>query len=190
MHVYPPEEKENPQGELERMSEEEYATYVRQRMWEKTHAGLLEEREKRKEAQKKKEEEKARHKRWEKDVEESLKRGEERRERRRWHDKWEAYEEAWHKWDGKPSTLAWPTESGNGTDVEEKAVRAFFIHGLKLKEVGETAFAARLREERVRWHPDKIQQRTGGQADEATMRNVTATFQIIDRLWGETRAKQ
>jgi hypothetical protein len=48
----------------------------------------------------------------------------------------------------------------------------------------------RLKEERVRWHPDKIQQRLGGRVDEAVMRDVTAVFQIVDKLWTDTRSKQ
>ena len=68
-------------------------------------------------------------------------------------------------------------------------VRAFFVRGLDLEELGERDFAARLKDERVRWHPDKIQQRAGGKVDEAVMRDVTAVFQVIDKLWNDTRPK-
>jgi hypothetical protein len=48
-----------------------------------------------------------------------------------------------------------------------------------------------LKAERVRWHPDKIQQRYGGLGvDEAVMRSVTEVFQIIDRMWSEAKEKQ
>ncbi|KLU83995.1 hypothetical protein MAPG_03043 [Magnaporthiopsis poae ATCC 64411] len=45
-----------------------------------------------------------------------------------------------------------------------------------------------LKDERVRWHPDKVQQRLGGKVDEALMRDVTTVFQIVDKLWTEARA--
>lgn len=185
VHIY---DQPDGRGELERMTEDEYAAYVRQKMWEKTNAGLLEERAKREERRKMKEEEDKRKRRLEKEMEESLKRGEERRARRKVRNRWETYERGWQEWDGKPETILWPGHD-KGADIDEKTVRAFFIQGLQLDDLGEKAFVARLKDERVRWHPDKIQQRAGGTVDEATMRNVTAVFQIIDRLWGEMRAK-
>ena len=185
IHNYAPPDG---QGELERMTEDEYAAYVRQKMWEKTHAGVLEERAKREERKKQKEAEDRRKRRLEREMEESLRRGEERRARRAVKERWQAYADGWAGWDGKPESIPWPgTEKG--ADVDEKTVRAFFVQGLQLEELGEKAFTAKLRDERVRWHPDKIQQRAGGTVDEATMRNVTAVFQIIDRLWGEMRAQ-
>lgn len=190
VHVYPTE-RVGPQGELERMTDEEYAAYVRQKMWEKTHAGLLEERARREEARKRKKEEETRQRRVQREVEESLRRGEERKDRRRWADRWAEYERGWTSWDGTPAALAWPVESGRREDISGEAVRAFLVHGLRLDEAGEKAFVSRLKDERVRWHPDKIQQRAaGGTVDEETMRDVTAIFQFIDRLWGEMRSKE
>ena len=61
--------------------------------------------------------------------------------------------------------------------------------GIDAGEAGEAEFLARLKEERVRWHPDKIQQKLGGRVDEAVMRDVTAVFQIVDKLWSDTRSK-
>lgn len=170
------------------MTEDEYAAYVRQKMWEKTHAGLLEEKAKREERKKKREQEDRRKRKLEKEMEDSLRRGEERRARRKVRDSWETYERGWQDWDGKPETIVWPGLD-KGADVDSNVVRPFFIEGLQLADVGEKTFVSRLKDERVRWHPDKIQQRAGGTVDEATMRNVTAVFQIIDRLWGEMRAK-
>ncbi|KPM43113.1 hypothetical protein AK830_g3482 [Neonectria ditissima] len=186
VHVYS-NEKVGPTGELEQMTEEEYATHVRQKMWEKTHAGLIEERAKRAEAKKRKEEEKIHNRKLQEEMERSLRRGEERRQRRTRAARWEEYTNAWSAWDGTSATLNWPIESGRQQDIDEKQVRAFFVHGLGLGEIGEREFAAKLKEERVRWHPDKMQQRLGGQVDEETMKDVTAIFQIIDRLWGEAR---
>ncbi|KAJ4304391.1 hypothetical protein N0V88_002004 [Collariella sp. IMI 366227] len=101
-------------GQLERMTDDEYASYVRQKMWEKTHAGLLEAR-------------------------------------------------------------AAERERGGGAREGEG------------EGGGEKEFAARLKEERVRWHPDKMQQRLGGKVDEKVMRDVTAIFQVVDALWNDTR---
>ncbi|KAK7414396.1 hypothetical protein QQX98_006761 [Neonectria punicea] len=188
VHVYS-NEKVGPTGELEQMTEEEYATYVRQKMWEKTHAGLIEERAKRADEKKRREEEKRHSRKLQEEMERSLRRGEERKQRRTWTARWEEYTKAWSAWDGTSATLSWPIESGRRRDIDEKQVRAFFVHGLGLNEIGEKEFAAKLKEERVRWHPDKMQQRLGGQVDDEIMKDATAIFQIIDRLWGEARGK-
>ncbi|OAA71390.1 hypothetical protein ISF_01941 [Cordyceps fumosorosea ARSEF 2679] len=167
VHIYE-QDKVGPQGELERMTDEEYAAHVRQKMWEKTHAGLLEERARREERRRRKEEE----------------------ARRGRH--------------GTPARVAWPWEGGKAKraagwgivedgaeeEVDEGEVRAFFVQGLAAEEIGEVAFATKLKDERVRWHPDKMQQRLGGAVDDKVMRDVTAIFQIIDRLWGEMRNKE
>lgn len=44
-----------------------------------------------------------------------------------------------------------------------------------------------LKAERVRWHPDKVQQRFGGTVDEGTMKVVTGVFQVVDSLVEEER---
>ncbi|KAI5459974.1 hypothetical protein BGZ63DRAFT_262333 [Mariannaea sp. PMI_226] len=187
VHVYS-NEKVGPTGELEQMTEEEYAAYVRQKMWEKTNAGLLEERARR-EQEKKRREEKERHNRkLQEEMEHSLRRGEERRQRRMWSARWDAYQKSWSVWDGSLSTLDWPVESGQRNDVDESRVREFFMQGLGMsEEAGGKGFAAGLKDERVRWHPDKIQQRLGGQVDDSIMKHVTSIFQTIDRLWGDAR---
>lgn len=190
VHVYP-QDKVGPQGELERMTEEEYAAYVRQKMWEKTHAGLLEERARREEQRKKKEREERHNRKLQQDMEQSLRRGDERRLKRRWVKLWEEYISAWDRWDGTPATIHWPLVEGRkGEEFDEQDVRTFFTRGLELEEIGEAAFVTKLKDERVRWHPDKIQQRLGGKVDEKTMRDVTAIFQIIDRLWADMRRKE
>ncbi|EEU43276.1 uncharacterized protein NECHADRAFT_83848 [Fusarium vanettenii 77-13-4] len=188
IHVYS-NERVGPTGYLEQMTEEEYAAHVRQKMWEKTHAGLIEERARREEARKRKAEEDRLAQKLQEDMERSLRRGEERRQRRRWITLWEDYISAWTAWDGTRATLAWPVESGRREDVDEAAVRKFLVNGLNPQEIGEKAFVAQLKDERVRWHPDKIQQKLGGQVDEDTMKGVTAVFQIIDRLWVDSRPK-
>ncbi|RYO77852.1 hypothetical protein DL766_010069 [Monosporascus sp. MC13-8B] len=233
LHVYPRGQQQQQQrGELEEMDDEEYAAYVRRRMWEKTHEGLLEERARREEARRAREGRERDARRLAREMEDSLRRGEERRARRRWHDRWEAYRAAWAEWavddqdqddedrnagagDEEESGQkrqqrladvdpAWPVESGRRADVTGRpgAVREFLVRGLDAaaaaregedegkREVGETeAFLAALKDERVRWHPDKIQQRLGGRVDGAVMRDVTAVFQIVDGLWSDARER-
>ena len=188
VHVYA-NERVGPAGELEQMTDEEYAAHVRQKMWEKTHTGLLEERARQDEARKRKKEEERRGRKLREDMEDSLRRGEERRHAKMWALRWDEYSKAWASWDGSLGTLAWPLENGRRADIDEKAVRSFFVHGMELEKTGEASFASKLRDERVRWHPDKIQQRLGGNVDDEVMKDVTAIFQIIDRLWTESRSK-
>ncbi|KAI1648457.1 uncharacterized protein F4817DRAFT_65928 [Daldinia loculata] len=188
IHIYP-QARSGPDGELERMDDDEYATYVRQKMWEKTHQGLLEERARREERRKQRDREEDEARRLTREMERSLRRGEERRRRKGWKERWEEYAQAWKEWDGTPGHMAWPVRSGRREDVSADTVRDFFVMGIEPEDVGETEFLAKLKEERVRWHPDKIQQRLGGQVDSAVMRDVTAVFQIVDKLWSDTRSK-
>ncbi|KAK2025591.1 hypothetical protein LX32DRAFT_52834 [Colletotrichum zoysiae] len=188
IHVYS-NERPGPDGELERMTDEEYAQHVRRKMWEKTHQGLIEERARREEARKRKSEEEKINRKLQEDMERSLRRGEERRRRRVWTRLWEEYAQAWSEWANDAEKIPWPVESGRRRDVDEKEVRRFIVNGLAVEDIGEKEFAAKLREERVRWHPDKMQQRLGGQVDEAVMKDITAIFQIIDKLWADTRSR-
>ncbi|KAI1118018.1 hypothetical protein F5Y14DRAFT_400854 [Nemania sp. NC0429] len=192
IHVYGRQERARggPDGELERMDDDEYAAYVRQKMWEKTHQGLLEERARREEQRQRKDRDAEAAARLTAEMERSLRRGEERRAKRGWKERWDAYVESWEAWDGSPETMVWPVSSGRREDVEAAMVREFFVLGIDAGKRGETEFLARLKDERVRWHPDKMQQRLGGRVDEGVMRAVTAVFQIVDKLWTDTRSKQ
>ncbi|KAL7626891.1 hypothetical protein AAE478_003665 [Parahypoxylon ruwenzoriense] len=179
-------------GELEQMDDEEYAAYVRQKMWEKTHEGLLEERARREEQRRRQEDERREATRLTREMERSLRRGEERRKRRGWKERWEEYIAAWGAWDGAPEGVPWPVRSGRPEDVlaDPAVVLDFYVMGIDPEEVGEAEFLAKLKEERVRWHPDKMQQKLGGKVDEAVARNVTAVFQIVDKLWSDTRSRE
>ncbi|KAI1247398.1 hypothetical protein MGN70_011288 [Eutypa lata] len=269
MHVYsrggsntnPNNAQDNNDGsrgnnELNQMDDEEYAAYVRQKMWEKTHEGLLEERARREERKREKDAKEKEARRLTRDMEESLRRGEERKRRRGWRGRWEAYVRAWMEWDDRNNNnnnnksggyassgggggegpamtssqdqdqdqdqdqnqgqdeqrrrhplendadMAWPVESGRRADVRDAegktdAVREFFVRGLldaaeeeEKGGGGEADFLARLKDERVRWHPDKIQQRLGGRVDDALMRDVTAVFQAVEGLWSDMRVKK
>lgn len=46
-----------------------------------------------------------------------------------------------------------------------------------------------LKAERVRWHPDKVQQRFSGSVDDGTMKLVTGVFQVVDSMFEEERRR-
>lgn len=239
--------KTGPDGELERMTDEEYAAHVRARMYEKTHEHLIEERERREEERRRKErvrretEELGKARRdFERLIDSSLRRGEERKFKARWKARWETYLASWDRLqdggirsqDGhvgrdrlepEASTarkeknrkysdmIPWPVESGRIRDIGKDAIESFF-HQCSGSSSSATEAHTRqahllgiLKLERVRWHPDKMQQRLGlgglastaraGPSDdeddrERTMKAVTAVFQVVDRMWSEQRAKQ
>ncbi|KAH6654021.1 hypothetical protein BKA67DRAFT_563975 [Truncatella angustata] len=187
VHLYS-NQRSGPQGELEQMDDDEYAAYVRQKMWEKTHQGLLEERARRQEQERQKEDKQKEAHKLTKEMEDSLRRGDERRKRKGWRSRWDAYLQAWSEWDGHVETMSWPVAGGSRADISSENVRDFLINGLDPLAIGEKEFLAKLKEERVRWHPDKIQQRLGARFDDSVRQDVTAVFQIIDKLWSDTRS--
>ncbi|KAK7548176.1 hypothetical protein IWX49DRAFT_555615 [Phyllosticta citricarpa] len=209
MHTYPrPSAEEGTDGFLESMTDDEYAEYVRTKMWEKTHQHVIEERERRerrKAEEKRRREDGARRERegeeFRRRVDESLRRGEARREGKRWKSVWDAYLQRWDDImnannDNNPQeqsdrrapkhVLPWPVETGSLRHVNRDEVERFWLN----VPVPDGALMDTLKKERVRWHPDKIQQRFGGGVDEATMKAVTAIFQVVDQLWCEMREKE
>ncbi|KAJ5112660.1 hypothetical protein N7532_000705 [Penicillium argentinense] len=103
-HYAVPEVPKGPDGELERMDEEEYAAYVRARMWERTREGMLEAQEKLREErrQAKMRENAARGRErergaFERAMEESLRRGAERKKKKAWVGVWEEYLKCWEE---------------------------------------------------------------------------------------------
>lgn len=222
IHNYPNSYVNQETGKLEQMDDDEYAEYVRRKMWEKSWEGIEAEREERRRAQKAKErlrrenDEKISDKAglqdgriFDLEVEESLKRGEERRQRKRWKGLWDEYLQSWASLQQmadektKDSGVApqiflrnkifWPVESGKRDDLLPTNIETFILNGTKhaSPHLGwETALLRALKVERVRWHPDKIQQRFGSlEIDEKTMKGVTAVFQVIDRMWSERKGK-
>lgn len=183
------------------MTDEEYVTYVRAKMWEKSHQHILEERRRRDEerSRRKKLDEEGR--RLEKGVEEALRRGEERRRKARWKDRWTEYLKGWEQFTqqvdadgGTPPVMQiskripWPVLSGMWQDVNEDEVERFFRHAPR--STADMDDVGLLKLERVRWHPDKVQQRAGNSTiDKETMKTITAVFQIIDKLWSITRSQ-
>jgi len=199
IHTYP-DIKEGPSGELERMTDEEYTAFVRSKMYEKTHQHLVEEKARRDAAKKERERlaregakedreaEKLRRK-----MEESLKRGEERKKRKAWSDRWDAYTQKWEDLSNVGekihiASIPWPVQSGKRKDIEVREDERFFLYAPTAGQPTEGQLGKVLKTERVRWHPDKIQQKLGGQdVSEDVMQAVTAVFQVIDTMWSELR---
>lgn len=204
IHIYP-NTKPGPDGTLERMTDEEYADFVRTKMWEKSHQHILEERaaherarQRRKERNRDLEEETAKEEAERENIrrqmEDSLKRGAERKRAKEAGTAWATYAT---KWDHLKSLQApgphdprtiipWPVASGRAGQVEGKLIEQFLRSSPDWKEDA----LALLKVERVRWHPDKMQQRFGQHLDTETMKLVTAVFQVIDRLWNDPNLRR
>jgi hypothetical protein len=204
VHVYP-DTKPGPDGKLERMTEEEYADYVRTKMWEKSHQHIVEEREAKERARQERKKQRQSYEdetaaydeegaRIRRQMAESLRRGEERKRAKEAAAAWENYTK---KWDSLKSAqhieneealkvhelIPWPVVSGQARNVSKDEIERFLRSSTTWKEQP----SAVLKVERVRWHPDKMQQRFGHHLDSDTMKSVTAVFQVIDRLWHEQR---
>ncbi|KAJ5113704.1 hypothetical protein N7456_002238 [Penicillium angulare] len=218
IHNYAVPNVEGPTGELEQMDEEEYAAYVRARMWERTREGMLEEQERYREERRRK---KARDQEssvrdrernaFDRAMEDSLRRGAERKSRKKWEAAWETYLARWEEiakivgsGDSKDGADA---ESGAGTKSGSKPLRNLLfwpVESGKRVDVSpdsvqdfmrhapaSTDLLVILKAERVRWHPDKIQHRYSGLGiDDVVMRSVTEVFQIVDRMWTEERERK
>ncbi|KAH7115093.1 hypothetical protein B0J11DRAFT_123578 [Dendryphion nanum] len=204
VHVYP-NTKSGPNGKLERMSDEEYAEYVRGKMWEKSHQHIVEEREAREKERKRRKEnkqgldeeaarEEAEREEIRQKMTESLKRGKERQKAREVGAAWETYKKKWEDLKGYSNLaqeteakalelIPWPVVSGKRRDVSKEEIEYFFENSSAWKDDA----TAVLKGERVRWHPDKMQQRFGQHINPLTMQSVTAVFQVVDRLWSQRR---
>lgn len=212
-----PHVPKGPDGELEQMSDEEYVSYVRTRMWERTREGMIEEQERLRaeRMRQKKEEEKGRsaeaeRRAFERAMDDSLRRGAERKKLRAWDGVWREYIEQWDVI-GRVGKEAAQEGEGEGERVREKKgsskplrnllfwpVRSGKRADVELGAVEEFMRHAPgldllsiLKAERIRWHPDKIQHRYGALGiDDVVMRSVTEVFQIVDRMWSEERERQ
>ncbi|KAF2164688.1 hypothetical protein M409DRAFT_67796 [Zasmidium cellare ATCC 36951] len=69
--------------------------------------------------------------------------------------------------------------------VTRPNIEAFMRH-IPLERDGKSRLQL-LKAERLKWHPDKVQQRFVGSVDEGTMKVVTGVFQIVDALVEEER---
>ena len=204
VHIYP-DMKPGPDGKLERMSEEEYADYVRTKMWKKSHQHILQEREAKEKARQNRKEQRqhldedneredAERESIRQRMAASLRRGEERKKAKQAEAAWDNYLEKWQHLKNSPNfaresninirqVIPWPVVSGAATHISQDAIELF----LRSSKAWEEDPLAILKIERVRWHPDKMQQRFGQHIDTETMKSVTAVFQVIYRLWNARR---
>ena len=223
IHKYPDTYEDEETGQLERMTEDEYAQFVRRKMWEKSWEGIEaareeQNREREREKQKRREEETKSNAQgqgakddyiFDIEIEASLRRGEKRKDRKRWQALWQGYLEQWqdlqdlaqHRQKLDPEVeqfflrnmIAWPVESGKRKDVVKDEIERFVRNGTATAANGianQESFVNAVKSERIRWHPDKIQQRYGFMdMDENTLKGVTAVFQIFDTMWSNLRNK-
>jgi hypothetical protein len=190
IHTYSiPSVPKGPDGELEQMTDEEYTAYVRARMWERSHEGIMEERERqRQEKAKAKQSSEAGRRahreraRFDEALEESLRRGEKRRRGKLWKTTWEKYLKSWEELSAlstsskttSPQEMAetklhirnhihWPVETGKRRDISRDAVKEFIQHAPSTSDSSAVHedFLSTLKAERIRWHPDKMLHRYG-----------------------------
>ncbi|KAL8952875.1 MAG: hypothetical protein Q9222_001233 [Ikaeria aurantiellina] len=204
IHTYRPfpssDNSDPEQVELQRMTDDEYASYVRARMWEKSHGYIIEKRRRRGDESLRRSRREEQGRAWQCEIEEALRKGQERRESKRWKHAWAKYVRGWEAWTpsakklgtGWKDHIPWPVESGQYKDIGKEQVETFFRQAPRPTEQDkDTCLGNLLRHERIRWHPDKFLQRAGGQELESgALTTVTAIFQIIDRLWSETRLER
>lgn len=199
-------------GATERTTDDERVAYARRMIFESQKAPRVkdEERRRRKREETRHRDEEARtaekerrqrkervraaeaERRMQEEIERSLRRGEERRKRAEMKSKFDEYTKRWAEWDGEQTTIPWPTLTGARNGLTERDIRSFLVRGLELKTVGTKEFLARLKEQRVRWHPDKMQQKMGGKdkVNKGVMADITMIFQVIDTLYDDTRKTQ
>lgn len=195
------------------MSDEEYAAYVRSRMWERTREGMVEEQERlraerRKAKARENETGEKERERWafERAMEESLRRGAERKRRKNWESIWKEYVARWEEIGRvleKKGAGAASTEGEKESEIESTRLRNLLFWPVEsgkrrdvnpdsvrefLRHAPDGDLLGTLKMERVRWHPDKIQHRYSALGiEDEVMRSVTEVFQIVDRMWTEER---
>jgi hypothetical protein len=86
--------------------------------------------------------------------------------------------------------IPWPTLQNR--PATRPNIEAFMRHApvTSDNDKGPPGQLQALKLERVRWHPDKVQQRFGGAVDEGTMKVVTGVFQVVDGLVEEERKRR
>lgn len=115
---------------------------------------------------------------------------------------WKLYLSAW---DALKAALATPPSPSNPMILPSKRIpwptlhnrpatrpniEAFMRHAPASKGGDDSVGRLQaLKVERVRWHPDKVQQRFAGAVDEGTMKVVTGVFQVVDGLVEEERKR-
>jgi hypothetical protein len=256
IHTFPRPAFPNASGELEAMSDDEYAAHVQTKMWEKKNPHVVLERERKEKQRKEEEEERVRqrdefvrrkqqkaawerfHKRAKKfagldddnggnddDHEfvfefEDMKRLASKyrtTEEQEIHEAWKRYLAEWDRMKREmlllqvpergsldaeqPSSsskvqeekkhlstrIPWPVLASKPV-IKENIVE--FMRHMPLERDGPVTREHMLKAERVKWHPDKVQQRFGGEVDEGTMKLVTGVFQVVDALLDAERKRR
>ena len=174
IHNYPNHYQNEETGELERMNDDEYAQYVRRRMWEKSWEGIeakREEQRREREGERRNAETKSRARsghakaanealRVDVEVEQSLRRGDQRKKDKHWRALWNDYLRRWDDLqaivrerqhgvvDGEQmylrNKIAWPIESGQRKDVNNDALERFIRSGTTSAIDGRSQHAALL----------------------------------------------
>lgn len=246
IHVYSRPTVQTPQGQLEQMTDEDYAAYVKTKMWEQNHPEIMLERERSERRRREEEEEKTRRreefvrrkeqaawersqgyrprrtedndsdmdaderykykfaggKKWSSDNPSSSAQGTSRAQREEYANAWSGYLAAWEKL--KHELLRERQQGAASPATSDRASKRIPWPVLKSKPVikaniedfmrhapidNDMSLTQTLKAERVRWHPDKVQQRFGGVVDDGTMKLVTGVFQIVDALLDEEKKR-
>lgn len=221
IHVYQrPTVKDERTGKLEQMSDEEYVSYVKEKMWERKNPEIVQDRQRKEKERKREEEEKTRRREefvrrkeraaWERaqrwsggdDDEDNKHRegyeyafaGEANTASSRGDDPlgsdyanaWIAYLTSWKSLltsatpTNPSASIPWPVLPGKA--VIRPNIEAFMRRAPGNVDANREDNRKALKAERVRWHPDKVQQRFGGKVDAGTMKLVTGVFQIADGI--------
>ena len=181
LHIYP-KTKPGPHGTWVEMPDDEHVELVRPEVYKRTRERAREQQQARKrmkhvqeekhtrqdeertgqdEERARREEQEARARR---EADEVHRRHARRQRAERAKASWKEYTQRWDDLKDQHSTLAhlnarelipWPVDSGRSSDVSEREIIRFF-RGSTAWEYNATAL---LKMERVRWHPDKMQQR-------------------------------
>lgn len=209
-------------GQIEVMDDEQYANFVRRKMWEKSREGIeaaRQDRDRRRTGRRQKEHDEDQagssfetlhahaHAReyevFNLEIDESICRANARKEHRYWRKRWQDYLGGWDSLericrtrkestvesDGQISLLdqiPWPTGSGSWHELCLQDIKGFFenvaAHNNTDGDVARSEYTM-IKMERVRWHPDKMQQRYGGiDLEQDVIEHITAVFQILDDL--------
>ncbi|KAI7505390.1 hypothetical protein KC367_g634 [Hortaea werneckii] len=237
IHIYPRPAQQTEKGTLEAMDDDQYADYVKTKMWEKKHPEIVQEQERSKRKRREGEEERTKAREdfvrrkeraaWEKAEHKNARRfgqegdnsDDEHYEKsvppKEWRTEgksrdakereaeytaaWSHYLAAWDRLKSEHLSTSTPASSDatplsrripwpvlGSKPVIRSNIEAFFHHAPAEDEQMKLRV---LKAERVRWHPDKIQQRFGGDVEEGIMKLVTGVFQVVDAVFEAARAR-
>lgn len=122
---------------------------------------------------------------------------------------WRHYIAAWKAWNGVVETIPWPVgprghraelfrpaspdsaDAPHDDATAQNHIRRWFREDWDQGRIERTEYEARLKAERVRWHPDRFFLRLGGQSsvEQSLIRDVTLVFQVLGGLWEELHSE-